>query len=286
LKTGAGGQVEVLLNPGSYIRMADNSEFELTDTALDSLRLKLARGSVVIEATGYEKSEVEIAVATPQTLAKIVRSGIYRIDVLPSNVTEIAVRKGRALVGAEELLVKGGKLARIGGAIELAKLEKPKDALDVWSKERAHDLAEANVQLARRSNRESLSSAFAGMSYDNSIFRQGSGLWVFSRLSGCYTFLPFYPGWNSPYGSGYYSNMGFYPPPGYGYYYGGNPGYTGGGSSGGGSPNPSGGISNSGGGSSNPTAPREMPSTSMPHQEMPSRGSDGPRGRDVTPPRD
>ena len=50
--TGADGRVEVLLNPGSYFRAAENSEFELTDGSLDRLRLRLIRGSAVVEAAG------------------------------------------------------------------------------------------------------------------------------------------------------------------------------------------------------------------------------------------
>ncbi|MCA1593422.1 MAG: FecR family protein [Acidobacteria bacterium] len=284
VRTGA-GQVEVLLNPGSYVRMADNSEFEMTDTSLDSLRLKLRRGSALIEATGYDKSEVEIAVETPQTQAKIIRSGIYRINVLPSNVTEVAVRKGRALVGAQALLVKGGKVARVSGVVEVAKLEKTKDALDIWSKERANNLAEANQQLARRNNRSSLNSMLAGMSFGNQAFRQSSGLWVFSSFSGCYTFLPFYPGWNSPYGSGYYSTLGFYTHPGYGgvrpvIYT--NPGYSGGGVSPSGNPNPSTGGGNSGAvaPAREPREPREMPG----REDIPTKmGADN---REVPPLRD
>ncbi|MCA1558616.1 MAG: FecR family protein, partial [Acidobacteria bacterium] len=42
--TGTGGRVEVLLNPGSYMRVAENSEFELTDASIDHLRIKLLSG--------------------------------------------------------------------------------------------------------------------------------------------------------------------------------------------------------------------------------------------------
>ncbi len=286
IKTGAASQVETLLNPGSYVRMGESSEFEMTDASLDSLRLKLLSGSVIIEATGYEQSVVEITVETPQTHAKIIRSGIYRFNVLPTKVTEVAVRKGRALVGEENLLVKGDHVARVSESVSVVKLEKTKDALDLWSKARASQLAEANRELARRNNDiQGLNSALSNMSFDNSSYSQGTGIWVFSLRSNCYTFLPFYYGWNSPYGNGYGSSLGFYPSCGACP----NPrpivnngGYPGGGVGGtvgvnpGGNP-PGGGGGNSGGNAPAPQMQREQPPM------MPSRPDTGEReGRTPT----
>src|ERR1041384_7665381 len=51
VKTGDDGRVEVLLNPGSYLRVGANAEFELSDASLDHLTLKLKRGAARIEAT-------------------------------------------------------------------------------------------------------------------------------------------------------------------------------------------------------------------------------------------
>jgi hypothetical protein len=42
--TGVDGRVELLLNPGSYVRLGANSEFEFVSTSLDDLSLKIYRG--------------------------------------------------------------------------------------------------------------------------------------------------------------------------------------------------------------------------------------------------
>ena len=52
VKTGKDGRVEMLLNPGSYLRVGENSEFELTDNSLENLEVRLIRGTAIIEATG------------------------------------------------------------------------------------------------------------------------------------------------------------------------------------------------------------------------------------------
>lgn len=201
------GRVELLLNPGSYLRAGDGAEFELTSASLDDLQLTLKRGGVVIEATGYDGLDLSIVVVTPQARVRIVRSGLYRLNILPSGVTEVAVQKGRAIVGGSpETLVKGGKVARVGaGGVELAKFDKKnRDTLDFWSRERGRELAKANEKLANRNTNALL----ARTSFDSMFSAQySSGLWLWSVGSGCYTFLPFGFGYRSPYGHWYGSSF-------------------------------------------------------------------------------
>ena len=47
VKTGLDGRVEMLLNPGSYLRMGENSELELSDNSLENLEVRLIRGTAI-----------------------------------------------------------------------------------------------------------------------------------------------------------------------------------------------------------------------------------------------
>jgi hypothetical protein len=320
VKTGTGGRAEVLLNPGSYFRLSELSQFELADASLDNLRLKLNSGSAIVEATGYNDLDLNIVIETPQTRVVVVRTGIYRVNVLPSGVTEVAVWKGRALVGEKAEVVKEGRVARVGagGDVLLAKLEKKtRDAFDNWSRERGKELAKLNERLARdsQSTIASLDNYDFNNDYNNNN-RYGrnhhGGVWVY--YGGCYTFLPYSSSWRSPYGHSY-GSWYFTPRPchqcparpggvivtGNG----GGSGYGGGSGSGGGSGagdvsggGGSGGGGNSGGGSnSSPApadttpvrsapepAPRHDPPVSSPSVERPTAPAPG---RDVersTPP--
>ncbi|MDT5269514.1 MAG: hypothetical protein QOH49_1700 [Acidobacteriota bacterium] len=208
VRTGSTGRVEVLLNPGSYFRAGGNTEFTLADADLNELRVELARGSAVVEATGYDGMYLSIDVAVPGAIVKIVRGGVYRINVPAAGPAEVAVTKGRAIVGST--IIKGGKVARVAGDnVEVAKLDKHwRDELDLWSRERGKELARANERLSRRA----LRSAFDMGSIDN-IFGSSwgrNGFWFFNADVRCYTFLPFGLGWRSPYGYGY--GMGIYLP--------------------------------------------------------------------------
>jgi hypothetical protein len=201
--TDSGSQAEILLNPGSYLRLGENSVLTLADTSLDNLLVKMKSGSVIIEATGPDDAKFQINVATDRERLAIVRSGIYRINVT-AEATELLVRKGRVLL-PDGQLVKGGKKVTLSrGSSVIVKLEKTDtDSFDLWSKQRAETLAQANRKLSNR--------VLNGYLSNNSFWDWGFstwsrwGLWTYSPFSRCYTFLPFYYGWSSPYGN-YYGN--------------------------------------------------------------------------------
>jgi len=93
VKTGHDGRVEVLLNPGSFMRIAENSEFELSNNSLENLEVRLVRGTAIMEVTGADDSELLINITTPHTRMAIVRRGIYRVNVVPDGSTELIVRR-------------------------------------------------------------------------------------------------------------------------------------------------------------------------------------------------
>src|SRR3954464_9438797 len=94
VSTNVSGQVEVLLNPGTYLRLAERSEFVMEDTSLDNLLVRINKGSAIIEATGPGEAQLYIPIVTAQQRMTIVRPGVYRINAAPTS-TELFVRKGR-----------------------------------------------------------------------------------------------------------------------------------------------------------------------------------------------
>ena len=101
VRTGFGSQAEILLNPGTYCRLAENSEFVLVDGSLENLLVRLNRGSAIIEATGPDNVSQYITIVTAQQKFTILRAGIYRINAT-SETTEIFVHKGRIGLGKGE----------------------------------------------------------------------------------------------------------------------------------------------------------------------------------------
>jgi hypothetical protein len=284
VSTGQASQAEVLLNPGSYLRVAENSEFILVDNSLNNLVVKLVKGSAIIEATGGEDADLQINVLASQQHFVIIRSGIYRINVRLGSA-ELLVRKGRVSTGANPReVVKGGtRVTYAAGGPLAAKLNKSdQDEFDWWSKKRAETLARANDRLSSRA----VNGYLASLSPFEWAFSAANpwGLWAFSASSGAFTFVPFHYGWSSPYGH-YYGNYcdvwQYRGGPGYGNNAGiiaGYPGSSGGSSTGlpGGSSSGSSGSGSTGGSSSSPTAP-SAPSAPMGSQAGPRDPDSGSR---------
>src|ERR1043165_1082402 len=152
VSTNVSGQVEILLNPGTYLRLAERSEFVMEDTSLDNLLVRLTKGSAIIEATGPNDLKLYIPVVTEQHRMTIVRPGVYRFNVTPGT-TELVVRKGRvALSDNKDDVVKGGKKATLNtSGQEIAKLaDSDADQFDDWSKTRGQTLARATARLSAR----------------------------------------------------------------------------------------------------------------------------------------
>jgi len=206
VRTGLDGRVEMLLNPGSYMRIGENSEFELADNSLENLEVRLIRGTAIVEVTGADDEDLFIGITTPHTRMSIIRRGLYRVNVVPGDATELIVRKGRVMLEGSHTKVKGGnKVVFSGSSFSVAKLEnadkRDSDTLGTWSRDRAQTLARANSKISGRTLTAFAASFRNDWSYAGLWGR--SGFWLFNTDFGCYTFLPFGYGWGSPYGGSY-----------------------------------------------------------------------------------
>ncbi|HKP12489.1 MAG TPA: hypothetical protein VJZ91_10280, partial [Blastocatellia bacterium] len=54
VKTGAAGRAEILLIPGCYLRLAENSAFVLTNPHVYQFRVDVTNGSAIIEASSID----------------------------------------------------------------------------------------------------------------------------------------------------------------------------------------------------------------------------------------
>ena len=213
VRTGSEGRAEILLNPGSFVRLAENTEFEFTTTSLDDLQVKLDGGSAIFEVIADR--EFNVAVNTPKSRFYLIKSGIYRVDVLSDGFGKLSVWKGQAQIGDKNAtVVKGGRTAAfINGQASVQKFDRDdKGELELWSKDRAKELAKVNARLRGREMNRSLISTF---SQNGSGNLNGYGLWVFDPFSRSHCFLPFGNGWSSPYGYGFNISIWNYATPTY-----------------------------------------------------------------------
>lgn len=223
LLTEADGRAELLLSPGSYLRLSENSEVRAVSTSFSQMRFELLKGSVITEvSTGSEPVSAvtkhnPIEIITPHGSVAIAKDGLYRFDTIESN-TLVQVRQGELALGTREqfLAGKGAKIGRgkavklTGGSSvkpEIAKINKDAaDEFDTWSFNRAQTLMAANVSALRRSQ------TMSALSYG----------WIYDSFYNCYTYIPGRGLFFSPYGFGFfgsYADCLRYWPYGYGYGY-------------------------------------------------------------------
>jgi hypothetical protein len=184
IQTGTDGYVEILLRPGSFLRLGETSEAVIDDADLAKVKVTVTRGPAVIEVVEIS-SEFPITVTTGNLTTKIVSSGIYRFQDGTATVIEGKLQTINPRLTYEkgwQVFFNDNYRARKAAKIQVT-------SLDVYSQTRSAEIARANYSLA-----SSLSGPSTYSIYD---------VWLFSQQFGMYTFIP-HAGFRSYYGHRYY----------------------------------------------------------------------------------
>ncbi|MFT3745612.1 MAG: FecR family protein [Pyrinomonadaceae bacterium] len=159
--TGSDGRAEILLNPGSYIRLGKNSSFEFGATDLEDLQIRLDSGSAMFEV--FATDEFRVSVFTPKGKVALIDNGIYRVDVSTDGTALLSVTKGKAEVGeTNATVVKDGRTGTVGtDTVAINKFDKDKrDDLAEWSRDRSKALTKINESLSGRNLSNALLAGF------------------------------------------------------------------------------------------------------------------------------
>ena len=77
IQTGPSGRVEILLNPGTFLRLGENSQAVLDSVDLTDVQVRILSGSAVIECNSVEKNS-PITVTDGTETVSISKPGTYR----------------------------------------------------------------------------------------------------------------------------------------------------------------------------------------------------------------
>ena len=195
------GRAEVLLTPGVFLRLSENSSVRMVSNKLTDTRVEILSGSVMVECEDIPKDNA-ITLLYKNNSMSLVKRGLYRVDSEPARA---AVYDGEAILKSEsgQLTLKAGKQTGLNGALMAENFDKKDgDELYRWSARRSGYLSKANVSSA--------------MGLRNSGTYTGG--WYLNPMFGMYTFIPYRGMFYSPFGFGFFSpyTVGYY-----GYY----PGY-------------------------------------------------------------
>jgi len=181
IETGPRSHAELLLSPGSFLRVGEQSSVVFDSIDLTDIAVRVLKGAVIIEVAEADK-HTPIHVATGNLRTAIVSPGLYRFSgdtaiVMDGKLRTLdpttIIKKGKQVTAAPDTYIEN--------RTELAFA----DDLDGWSARRTASLARSNV-LAYSSYSGSNGYWLGGYS---SYFINGSA-WLYSRLLNGFTFIP------------------------------------------------------------------------------------------------
>jgi hypothetical protein len=192
LATGA-GKAELLLTPGVFFRVGDNSSARMISPNLTDTEVELVHGIALVEVTDIHR-ENNLRVIEDGKSTQLVKNGLYDFD---ADHDQLRVFDGQAVIqdGNKQVKVKGGHEVSFNDEpLKTQKFDKKSlESSDLyrWTSLRSSYLAEANVDAAR-------TYVVGGPDW----FGYG---WYWDPWFSAYTFIPGDGIFYSPFGWGYYS---------------------------------------------------------------------------------
>jgi hypothetical protein len=187
------GKAEVLLTPGVFLRVGDQSAVKMISPDLANTRVAVTKGSAILEVDELFK-ENNLVVLEGNTRTRIDQKGLYEFD---ANQSLIRVLDGRAAVyeGDAEVTVKKGHEVAFASTEPLKAQKFDRNAVEAsslyrWSQLRSEYEAQANLNAAQNVV------VYGGW--------YGPG-WYWAPFWGYYSFLPASGILCSPFGWGFYS---------------------------------------------------------------------------------
>jgi hypothetical protein len=227
------GQAEILLTPGVFLRVAENSSVTMLSNKLADTKVQVVSGSVITEV-GELLQDNAITLKFQDSEISLGKRGLYRIDSDPARVR---VYDGEARVTSptgEVVAVRKGHELEFGAQLEAKSFDtKQTDAFYNWCARRDQYIAEANIYAAKSARDSGYGFTNAsytpgyGSGYGSGLgygayggYGSGFGSWMYNPYFGMFTYMPYTGMFYSPFGYSFFSPgmVGYLYMPGSPYY--------------------------------------------------------------------
>lgn len=215
------GRVEVLLTPGTFLRMGANSAIRMISNRLDDTRVELLSGSAIVDQAPDALADTSVTLLYNLDQVHIKKAGRYRFDSEPPQV-KVETGDVEVLADGKSLEAGAGYVVPFEGKLTARKLlndsqlnapdaNQAGDDLDNWDQARSNSVAQNNTDAAATSD---LSGVIDGWQNNPDSVLQSLGIPPY--IPGMSSMVP-PPGYES-YGSGAYDpyGLGLYSPGLYG----------------------------------------------------------------------
>jgi hypothetical protein len=177
------GRAEVLLHPGGFLRLGENSAFVLTKATYTTTRLKLTSGAVLVELDTLPK-DVSVSIEVQGRQIQLTKRGLYEFNVTGAGMARVYEGElSLAAVDGLAIRVKEGQEMAFNALTPVKFDKSDTTALYRWGARRARALA-----------------LVSGSSLSPSSFNaiRSINSWLWSPLCNCYYFY-LVDGMYSPY---------------------------------------------------------------------------------------
>ena len=186
IETGLQSHVELLLNPGSFLRIGEDSQVVLDSVELSNIAVRIVKGAALIEASDIDK-QIPIRVTTGNLQVLIVSPGTYRF----SDGTALVLEGKLRTADKSTSIKKGHQITSFGDSYTVSNIvARPTGELDLWSSQRSAALAKANA-LAYHDRYSGNAYSFWYYPYYPywNVYSSRSA-WIYSPFLTGFTFIP------------------------------------------------------------------------------------------------
>lgn len=220
------GRAEVLLTPGVFLRLGENSSVRMIDNRLVSTRVDVLSGNVILESDDpqMDLKDSPVTLLYKDYEIHMQKHGLAEFNADPG---QLKVFKGEAIVEIagdasvhNRAVVKEGRMLPFSAALLTEKFdEKAGDDLYLWARDRSEVLSAANMSSARTLSSGSGGGYGYGSGYGYGGLGFGSGYggfgawnggWYFNPYFGMYTYVPASGTMWNPWGFGFFSPYSIY----------------------------------------------------------------------------
>jgi len=226
------GRAEVLLTPGVFLRVAENSSFRMLSNRLSDTALEVLSGSTLFEVDELLKDNA-ITVRYKDSTVSLSKRGLYRFD---AEATRLRVYDGdaQAIYGVKTAEVHKGRQIQLDETLLATSFDvKDTDSFYNWASRRSEYVAAANISSARAAGNSGVglnqgcggypsttNGGFASTTngtpnatpcnsgygnYGNYGYGSPYGMWAWNPYYGMFTYVPGMGYGYSPFGWALYS---------------------------------------------------------------------------------
>jgi hypothetical protein len=205
------GRAEVLLTPGVFLRVDENSAIRMISSSLSNTRVELLRGSAIFEAS-HEAANTPDVLIYKNWEVRVPKDSVARIDADPP---QLRVLSGTAQVSADDnsVTVQRGEVLPFAAVLAATQGTPAEDEFNIWAMNRSSIVSEDNTIAAGITDNpdqfDSSGAALGNFSYFPPTGIPSLGIAYPYGLS---FWSPYQSTWLNPYGSMYPYGVGLaYP---------------------------------------------------------------------------